>query len=164
MTIMTRGQFVATTLVGAILFVACSRYQYVNELDTPECKSRPQVEYVKASSIPDPSSDSTRWLRGVVVRMDNGEPLPGAQVKIRDGDSSMVLSDSIGQFALAGPVHRGSVHLDISRLGFYRYSDTIMTPLAPGVRWRVALAVFVNDGPCSGLLMVRVRKPWWKLW
>ncbi len=164
MTLISRKQFVATTLFGAILLVACSRYQYVNELDTPECKNRPQPEYVNGGPIPDTSSDSTAWLRGMVVRMDNGEPLGGAQVKIRDGDSSFVLTDSMGQFALAGRLHRGLVHLDVSRVGFYRYSDSIMTPLAPGVRWRIALAVFAFDGPCSGLLMVRVRKPWWKLW
>ena len=150
-------------LVGAMI-VACSRYQYVNELDSPECKNRPPPQLVHGGAEADVSFDSTAWFRGVVVNMDTGDPLGWAQVQIQDGDSSVVVADSIGQFAFAGRLHRGSVRLGVRRLGFAQYSDTVTVPLPAGVRWRIALAVMPFDGPCSGMLGVRVRKPWWKFW
>ncbi len=150
-------------LLGPSMLAACNRYEYVNELDLPECKNRPPPILVHAGPVALEPVDSA-WLYGIVVRKDDGEPLEGAQVRVLSSDSAGVLTDRLGRFAFRGAPSHGLVHLDIRRIGFAHYTDTVSVPLERGTAWRVALAVMANDGPCSGLAAVRVRKPWWKFW
>ena len=153
-----------TLLLTAAIAIACTRYEYVNELDLPECKNRPVPILTDAGPVTHPSPDTTAWFQGVVVSMDDGEPLQDAHVQILGDDSPSVLTDSSGQFAFTGRARHGPVRLAIRRIAYAQYSDTLTVPLPLGVRWRVALAATPVDGPCSGFAAVRVRKPWWKFW
>src|SRR5512143_629368 len=122
-------------LLGPSILAACNRYEYVNELDLPECKNRPRPIVVQAGPVALAPVDSTAWLYGIVVRMDNGEPLGGAQVQALGIDSASVLTDPFGRFAFRGARHHGLVHLDIHRIGFAHYADTLSVPLEPGTAW-----------------------------
>jgi hypothetical protein len=163
----------AAAIVIAALLSACVRHEYVNELHVPGLcppeedrriarDRQPPIIYERIAASP---SDS---LRGRVVESDitghemTDRPVLAAVVALQ-GTRQSVLTDSAGHFAIAVP-SEGPFVLNVRRVGSMPRAETFPGPLSPDSSVVIALRTVVMDGPCSGLVAVPVRKPWWKWW
>ena len=159
-----KALFVVT--VTGCLLVACSRYEWRNELDVPGlCPLPPDTTQISAihHSVVE-ASGGVSAIHGRVARRDSGAALAEARIVVTAlTERRTVDSDSLGIFRIDS-LPPGHYRIDVRRVGSHGVSDTL--DLAPSnvVQVAAALAPFVNDGPCSGFAAVQVRKPWWKIW
>lgn len=162
----TLGLVVALGPLGA-----CARYEWVNELDHPGgCPTagrspfpRGGTFHVDTDAPPLPPGE----IVGTVIRTGDAVPVAAASVTARPdaggaGAPRAVRSDSLGRFRI-DELSPGRYELATRRVGYALRYDTLLVGAA-GVRVQVGLEPQAVDGPCSGLAMVRVRKPWWKVW
>ena len=148
------------TFVLLVVFaIGCARYTWVPEDQMPECRGyrRPRGSTV---TIPAAGVISVRVEGRVIDRFD-GRPVRGAKV-VTDGRDT-VTSDSTGRFVLNGSPSGRHV-ISVRTIGFEIPSDTVDFPLPASTELEVRLERAILDGPCGGIGVVRVRKPWWKLW
>jgi hypothetical protein len=162
----TLGLLVAVGLLGA-----CARYEWVNELDYPGgCPTAGRGPFPRRGTFHVDTGVPLLppgEIMGTVIRTGDAAPVAAASVTARPdaggaGVPRRVQSDSLGRFRI-NELSSGRYELATRRLGYaFRY-DTLLVG-ADGVRVQVGLEPQAMDGPCSGLAMVRVRKPWWKVW
>jgi hypothetical protein len=159
-----KSRFVVAT-IGCLL-VACSRYEWRNELDVPGlCPLPPdttQISVLRHSVAH--GSGSVSSVRGRVVTRDSGAALTEARIVVTGlTERRSVDSDSLGLFAIDS-LSPDRYRIEVRRVGSHGVTETL--DLAPGdlVQVAAALAPFFNDGSCSGFAAVQVRKPWWRFW
>jgi hypothetical protein len=108
-------------------------------------------------------------VSGRVERQDDGAPLDGVSVDLRPParrptrGPAAVTTDSTGVFAF-GDLPPGRYALRVRRIAFAALEDTLTVEADHAGRPPRALAPRGLDGVCSGMMMVRVREPWWRLW
>ena len=156
--------------LSAILVVCslagCSRYEWVPDYMSPECSTigqdppahaGPPVRVEAAPQMPQGA------LSGAVVEAQRREFVNGARISLSTAPLSGAISDSLGRFDMQG-VPPGRYAIAIRRIGFATTRDSVTVPREGGLRLAVQLETAMLDGPCSGFGLVRVRKPWWKVW
>ena len=158
--------FISVTLLGA-----CARYEWVNELDSPGgCPTARRRPFARRGTFRVDSGRSPLppgEVAGTVVRVPDAVPVAAALVTVRPdsggaGTPRGVQSDSLGRFRIEG-LSAGRYELATRRIGYGLRYDTVRIGAA-GLRVEVGIEPQAMDGLCSGLAMVRVRKPWWKVW
>ena len=152
--------------VAGCLLVACSRYEWRNELDVPAlCPLPPDTTQISAlhhTSVD--AGGSVSSVSGRVTTRDSGVALAEARIVVTGlAERRSVDTDSIGGFRIES-LPPGRYRIEVRRVGSHGVADSLDLASGNVVEVAAALAPFVNDGPCSGFAAVQVRKPWWKLW
>lgn len=162
----TLGLVVTLGLLGA-----CARYEWVNELDHPGvCPTAGRGAGTGRGTFhvdTDVPPLAPGEIVGTVIRTGDAVPVAAASVTARPdaggaGAPRAARSDSLGRFRI-DELRPGRYELATRRVGYTIRYDTLLVGPA-GVRVQVGLEPQATDGPCSGFAMVRVRKPWWKVW
>ena len=157
-------------LLGAsvlALVAACSRHEWVNELDVPGLC--PADSLARARRAPplrvhsSPLPEGAAFLARVLDAAD-GSPVAQAMVYLETVPRIGRIADSTGVIRLDTTLTPGRYLLHARRIGFEPRRDSVTLPLPAGTALEVPLRRTVLDGRCSGLAAVRVRKPWWKWW
>jgi hypothetical protein len=152
---------------GTLLALAgsCARYQWVPVGEQPECRNRKPTPPAGIIAIVNSNrSAAGASLVGRVSEQSTGRSIPGAQVILERGERTTANSDTAGRFVVTG-VPSGRYRVTVRSLGFEVPSDSISLPLPDSSEVDVQLVVAtINDGGCDGFAMVRVRKPWWRIW
>jgi Carboxypeptidase regulatory-like domain len=147
----------------------CTRYEYINETELPECRNRglparpPELQWVAPATAVAPGT-----LLGRVVDT-TGVAVWSAQVALATDTAwrslrpptRRTLTDSLGRFRLDS-VAPGHYTLFARRIGFESVRGPVDVPADRALL--VTTAPAIMDGPCSGFSALRVRKPFWKLW
>jgi hypothetical protein len=145
------------------VLLPCARYEFVSDIDTPDCDGFRRPEHrlliVGADSTASARPDV---LAGRILQRDTRAPVYGALVILLPDSARRVFTDRAGGFTLAN-VPPGHYQLLVMHPGFGAARDWLPMPLE-GSAVELQLALQMTDGPCSGFTAVRVRKPWWKLW
>lgn len=148
------------------LLAACSRYEWVPDYLSPECGKPDGVPPAHAGP-PLHVQSATRLDRGAiagsVIQAGTGLPVDGARIALSTVPAVGAITDSVGRFEIRD-VAPGRYAVVIRRIGFTTTRDSIVVPEEGGLRIDAELQMAPLDGPCSGFGLVRVRKPWWKLW
>jgi hypothetical protein len=145
-----------------ILCAACARYEMVPDLNTPECRRKPlssRMRLIRADSSAPPGV-----LQGRLIADPSGQPPQIAAVSIVGSPRGLGAGvDSGGRFRVRG-IAPGR-HLVLARaVGFASAADSVTVPLPRSTELEIVLIPQVIDGPCSGLVVVQARKPWWRFW
>jgi len=151
----------STVRLVALLIVSACRYEWKNELDIPSMcpPPKPRVPAIRIASL-----TSSGSMVGRISRLDNGNGVDGARVRLQATPLSYVaVSDSLGRFVIDSLPFRRYV-IDVLRIGFVPLLSDTLVVQTTAPPFDIGLEVSMLDGPCSGLALVRVRKPWWKLW
>ena len=143
------------------LALGCVRYEQVPDFLGPACQNRiaptrsgPPLGTIQVDSFP------TGLVTGRVRAEGAADGLAYAVVTIA---GRVDTTDSVGRFALTD-IAAGSYLVSVRRIGFASTRDSIRTATGGGMHVEVELRTAMLDGPCSGYGVVRVRKPWWKVW
>ena len=149
-----------------LLAVACSRYEWKNELDTPglcdKLAKRNQGSITPRAPLDSQPTDER--LFGRVLMQGPEQPLGGARILLtNEGTRQMANSDSLGRFVLDS-ILPGHYLIEVWSIAMHSVHETTYVAASERATLDVSLAPFPMDGPCSGFAAVRVRKPWWKLW
>ena len=159
-----KSLFVVT--VAGCLLIACSRYEWRNELDVPGlCPLPPDTTQISAihQSVVE-ASGGISSIHGRVATRDSGAALAEARIVVTGlTEHRTVDADSLGIFRLDS-LPPGRYRIEVRRVGSHGASDALDLVRGEVVQVAAALAPFVNDGPFSGFAAVQVRKPWWKIW
>ena len=155
-----------TVLLTICVLAACSRYEWVPDYLSPECATTGRAALarvgppvgIEASPQMPPGA-----MGGTVMIAQSGKSLDNARITLSTVPLTGAITDSLGRFELQG-VAAGRYAIAIRRIGFTTTRDSITVPREGGLRLAVQLAVAPLDGPCRGFGLVRVRKPWWKVW
>jgi len=157
-----RKHRVVWALVGCVV-VACNRYEYIPDDMTPDCQNQPRVRsgvavhFTSADDVP----------VGVLVgRVETPTPAAalGFHVLIQAASGWRAdTTDSLGLFRISN-LRPGRYQLDLRRVGFRQFRDSITIPERSGLRLEATVDPEFMDGPCSGYGAFRIKKPWWKLW
>jgi hypothetical protein len=156
-------------LLGASVLTvaaACTRHAWVNELDVPGLcpadslvrRPAPPVR-IQPSALPEGA-----MLVARVVDAEDGSPVAQAMVYLETVPRIGRIADSTGVARLDTAPAPGRYLLHARRIGFEPRRDSVTLPLPAGTVLEVPLRRTLLDGPCSGLVAVRIRKPWWKWW
>jgi hypothetical protein len=144
------------------MVTACIRYESVNELDVPGLC--PKEAHTPALLRFEPQTVGDSALHGRVVNADGDAGLGSVQVRLSAGGrTTEVVTDSTGRFTFDS-VARGRFELLTRRIGFAMRRDSLSWPLDRSESVLIPLKAQLLDGPCSGFAVIRMRKPWWKLW
>ena len=103
-------------------------------------------------------------LRGRVVDMESGLPLPSASIKLvhlYNGLSQSRLTNQAGRFQLEVD-SEGPFILDVFALGFEPYVDTLRVPETEE-RIDLEIRLGVDAIPLDPLEVTASRSPWWEL-
>jgi Carboxypeptidase regulatory-like domain len=149
-----------------VLLAACSRYEWVPDYLGPECATPHGVPPAYAGppiKVQAATPASPGAIAGSVTQAETGLPLGGARIALSTVPAIGAITDSVGRFEIRD-VPPGRYAIAIRRLGFTTTRDSIVIPAEGGLRLAAELQMAALDGPCSGFGLVRVRKPWWKLW
>jgi len=152
--------------VSLVLFAACSRYEWRNELDVAGfCDASRQTTHGSVARRVRLGTDPPRGpLRGRVSDRNSGQPVSQATVRLAGSHAHhAVQTDSAGVFVIESPLP-GRYDIQVARVGFQALRDTIELATDRGEPFEIGLDMAVLDGPCSGFATVRDRKPWWKIW
>jgi hypothetical protein len=173
---------VILALLALSAVTSCARYEYRNELDVPGLCPPPaparSTQWPRASRAPSDTVGQGSLLSGIIETPSGSsdpQPVKGAEILLRSltaqttrvswPDSLSARSDSSGRFALpARASTAGTFEVRVQGYSHQQRVDTVALPLVGDSLVRIAIALSVEDGPCSGLASVRVRKPWWKFW
>jgi hypothetical protein len=154
----------------ALQLGACARTTWVNELDVPglcppdarRYAPAPILRWVAVDAAA--TDDAIPSLRVRVVARDDERTLAGAAVLVESSPRVGRMSDSAGVARFDTTIAPGRYALLTRRIGFHPRRDSVTLPGAPGTMLEVPLEPALTDGPCSGLVAVRVRRPWWHWW
>ena len=151
--------------VGVVVLVTtigCSRYEWVSDIKTPQCRNRPAPILGSLVPIVTPGADSSVVI-GLARELTSELLLSHATFIISTEPVIGVRTDSAGRAEL--PVlPPGRYLVTVLRIGYSAAQDSVTFPLPSGARLEAKLEAQMLDGPCSGFAAVRVRKPWWKFW
>jgi hypothetical protein len=142
--------------------IGCARTAWVNEVDTPRCRGRkaaaaPPIE--QAIGGPRPAAT----LSGRVIRIDTREPVTYARVMLSSVPTPLVATtDSLGRFRFS-EFSGAPFIIRTFAIGMNTRTDS-SSVIASNATLTIPLEPAINDGPCSGLAAVPVRKPWWWIW
>jgi len=101
-------------------------------------------------------------LRPLTVGGDGG--VGHAQIRLSGvGRSIEVLADSAGLFSFDS-LPQGRYELLTRRIGFAMRRDSLSWPFVRTEMVVIPVKPQPLDGPCSGFAVIRVRKPWWRVW
>jgi hypothetical protein len=167
----------ALAFTGMLSLEACApRYTWVNELDAPGyCAGYlPPASVAEplmrvAPAVPTAATGRSGAMSGRVECQDDSAPLGWVSVELRllgaapDARPVAATTDSTGVFAFED-LPPGRYALRMRRIAFAAREDTLTVEAGRVVTRRVRLAPRALDGVCSGLMMMRVRKPWWRVW
>lgn len=147
------------------LLTACNRYEWIPDYETDACrnmKPEPSVPVPPPRFIPSTAEDG-RSLSGIVTMGSSNKPAH-SQVIVYATPPIGTMTDSLGRFTISAPP--GRYKFLVRTLAYKSVQDSVTFP--PPTHSVLAITVdpqaLVLDGPCSGFLAARVRKPWWKIW
>ena len=147
--------------------LACARYEWVSDDQTPACRNYAFESHGPPSLVPLVTEPGTvadsGTLHGRAIVFSSRLPVPGASVTLLTDPQRKATTDSLGTFTFTD-VPPGTYVLRTRRIGYRTRTDTLHLAHGGGTSFVLALYQQVLDGPCSGFAAVRVRKPWWKLW
>jgi hypothetical protein len=153
-------------LALAFLIVSCTRYEWRNELDAPgRCPPRRDTSKISLIRFHDADlAGLPGTVTGHVTERVAGTPLTGAHVRLAAGvETYAATTDASGSFRFDS-VSPGRYLVEVQRIAYESVHDTITVAPAKPLSFDGVLVPAVLDGPCSGFMSVRVRKPWWKFW
>lgn len=159
---------VAACAIGGV--AACTRGDWVNELDVPGLCSRDPIARARNHHPPlerravVPDADDRVALRVRVVVAGSGQAVHGAQVIVRSQPAVGDITDTLGIVRLDTGLAPGRYVLETRRIGYAARQDSIRLPWPRDTSLLVPLRMTNTDGPCSGFAAVQVRRPWWRWW
>ncbi len=143
-------------LAISTVVVSCNRYEWRQ----PDCPPEPPVAAPWLQPIVADSSPAV--LSGLVVDFNTRQPLQGPIVTLHTaGSDTARQAASDGTFTFAAPSVRPII-VSAYMLGYKSRSDTLRT--LPAGNRAIVLPMQTWGSECDGFYVVRVRKPWWKLW
>jgi hypothetical protein len=149
----------------ASLLIGCNRYEWIPDYETDACRNRkaePSVPVPPPRFVPS-SAEGGRSLSGIVVMGGSNKPAH-SQVTVYATPPIGTMTDSLGRFTISAPP--GRYRILVRTLAYNSVQDSVTFP--PPTHSTLVITVdpqaLMLDGPCSGFLAVRVRKPWWKIW
>jgi hypothetical protein len=155
-----RAFLLTTVAIGPL---ACARYEWVPDYETPACASSRRPTSTRPIATEPDSAAANGSLRGRAIVSDSKHAIPGASVTLLADPQRKATTDSLGTFTFTD-VPPGTYVLRTRRIGYRTRTDTLHLAHAGSTSFVLTLDQQVFDGPCSGFAAVRVRKPWWKLW
>lgn len=149
----------ALVILGA---VSCARYQWVPDYESPECVENHGPPTSGLTEITSVAAAAPGFVTGHIVARSTALPVEGAVIMLDAESLHRVTTSRDGRFVIAsGP---GTHRILVRRIGYYTYVTSVTLPFPQPSEVTIRLAEAVLDGPCSGFGMVRVKKPWWKIW
>jgi len=149
--------------LAAIGPLACARYEWVSDNQTPACRNAQRPKTGRSFTVEQRPAADSGSLSGRVIQSGNQLPVPGASVTLLTNPTQSATTDSLGAFAFT-VVPAGDYLLRTRRIGMQSRMDTLHVVPTGGAPLVLPLETVPLDGPCSGFAALRVRKPWWKLW
>ena len=146
----------ARAAVLAALLGCAPRYEY----RPPPCPPEPPPPALRSDSD---APSAPGLLAGRVEDGTDGRPVAGARVMLLPPAPAIgALTDSAGRFQLEG-LAPGRYEMEVWRIGYVPRRETVALPRGSGSGVVVPLVAAPSDG-CPGFAVMRVKKPWWKLW
>jgi len=159
---LVRTVVIAALAYASSLVLACSRYERVPDYFSPQCQPTRRPDTTFAA---DPLLDTvgSPVLRGRVFLAASMAPIAHARVTLDVVPPRDTSTDSSGTFIFLD-VPPGLLQVRTRAVGTGSRADTVTIGSLGTHTLIVRLPSATFDGLCSGFGLVRVRKPWWRVW
>jgi len=146
----------AANVLLLLLAPACNRYE-LRRITCPE----PEVSTARSVVAWDTTPGSTASISGLVVTVPSAVPLSWAQVRLGE-TGAWQSADSVARFGFHG-IRPGTYLLEVRAVGYHAIREALRVPADTSLRVVVVLAPAIMSINEACGMMVRMRKPWWKV-